>query len=79
MLNANSFIPTDAGSIPTGEIRNVQGTPFSFLKPTAIGERIDGDDQQLKLAVATTTHGSLMVAQEFCDRQRPHTSQQLDA
>ena len=47
-LNANSFIPTDAGSIPTGEIRNVQGTPFNFLKSTAIGERIDGNDQQLK-------------------------------
>ena len=47
-LNANSFTPTDAGSIPTGEIRNVQGTPFSFLKATAIGDRINGDDQQLK-------------------------------
>jgi aldose 1-epimerase len=47
-LNANRFIPTDAGSIPTGELRNVQGTPFSFLKPTAIGARINGNDQQLQ-------------------------------
>jgi aldose 1-epimerase len=47
-LKANRFIPTDAGSIPTGEIRNVQGTPFSFLKATVIGERINQDDEQLK-------------------------------
>jgi aldose 1-epimerase len=47
-LKANRFIPTDAGSIPTGELRNVQGTPFSFLKPTAVGERINQADQQLE-------------------------------
>ena len=47
-LNANKFIPTDAGSIPTGEIRNVQGTPFDFLKPMVIGARINQDDEQLK-------------------------------
>ena len=46
-LNANQFTPTDQGSIPTGELRAVQGTPFDFLKPTKIGERIDGTDQQL--------------------------------
>ncbi|HSB27146.1 MAG TPA: aldose epimerase family protein [Pyrinomonadaceae bacterium] len=47
-LNASRFIPTDAGSIPTGEIRNVQGTPFDFRKPTAIGARINQDDEQIK-------------------------------
>jgi aldose 1-epimerase len=47
-LKANRFTPTDAGSIPTGELRNVSGTPFSFLKSTAIGERINGTDQQLQ-------------------------------
>jgi len=47
MLNANRFTPTDEGSIPTGELRSVQGTPFSFLKSTGIGARIDGTDQQL--------------------------------
>ena len=30
LLKASRFTPTDAGSIPTGELRNVQGTPFSF-------------------------------------------------
>ena len=47
-LNAARFTPTDAGSIPTGELRSVAGTPFDFLTPHAIGERINQDDEQLK-------------------------------
>jgi aldose 1-epimerase len=49
MINADRFTPTDAGSIPTGELRSVQGTPFDFRQPTAIGARINEDDGQLKL------------------------------
>ena len=48
MLRADHFIPTDAGSIPTGEIRNVAGTPFDFRKANTIGARINNDDEQLK-------------------------------
>ena len=48
-INANRFVPTDAGSIPTGELKSVAGTPFDFLKPMAIGGRINQDDEQLKL------------------------------
>lgn len=48
-INANRFLPTDAGSIPTGELRRVIGTPFDFLKFTKIGERINLDYEQLKL------------------------------
>jgi aldose 1-epimerase len=47
-INANQFTPTDAGSIPTGELRKVVGTPFDFTRATAIGTRIDQDDEQLK-------------------------------
>ena len=47
-LNANKFTPVDATLIPTGELKPVQGTPFDFRKSTAIGARIDSDDQQLK-------------------------------
>jgi len=47
-INANQFVPTDAGSIPTGELKNVAGTPFDFLNATAIGARINQDDEQLK-------------------------------
>jgi aldose 1-epimerase len=47
-INANRFVPTDAGSIPTGELKEVAGTPFDFLEATAIGARINDDHQQLK-------------------------------
>ncbi len=47
-LKSNRFLPTDATSIPTGELRNVRGTPFNFLLPKSIGDRIDQDDQQIK-------------------------------
>jgi aldose 1-epimerase len=49
VLKADRFVPTDAGAIPTGELRNVAGTPFDFRTATAIGARINGDDEQLKL------------------------------
>ncbi|HWS89664.1 MAG TPA: aldose epimerase family protein [Pyrinomonadaceae bacterium] len=48
-VNASRFTPTDAGAIPTGELRPVKGTPFDFTRPTAIGARIEEDYEQLKL------------------------------
>ncbi len=48
MMNAARFTPVDEGLIPTGELRPVEGTPFDFRKPTAIGARLDADDPQLK-------------------------------
>lgn len=48
MIRADKFTPVDEGLIPTGELREVQGTPMDFSKPTAIGARINQDDQQLK-------------------------------
>jgi len=47
-LFASKFTPVDATLIPTGELRPVQGTPFDFLKATAVGARINQDDEQLK-------------------------------
>ncbi len=47
-MNADFYLPIDAQSIPTGEIRFVEGTPFDFRTPKAIGERIDNDNEQLK-------------------------------
>ena len=47
-LKANRFLPTDATSIPTGELRNVTGNPFDFTTEHAIGERINQTDQQLQ-------------------------------
>ena len=48
-LNADRFTPVDGGLIPTGELKPVAGTPFDFRKSTAIGARIEQNDEQLKL------------------------------
>jgi aldose 1-epimerase len=48
MIDADRFTPVDAGLIPTGELRPVEGTPFDFRTPTPIGARIDAPDEQLK-------------------------------
>lgn len=45
---ADRFTPIDKGLIPTGELRHVEGTPFDFRTPQAIGARIDGPDEQLQ-------------------------------
>ncbi|MFC1726271.1 aldose epimerase family protein [candidate division KSB1 bacterium] len=51
MLNADNFTPVDEGLIPTGEIKNVKGTPMDFTSPTAIGARINADDEQIKFGL----------------------------
>lgn len=48
MLNADGYLPTDAGLIPTGKIDPVAGTPMDFTRPTTIGDRIDADFEALK-------------------------------
>jgi len=47
-LAADRFTPVDAGLIPTGELRHVEGTPFDFRRPMAIGARIGHEDEQLE-------------------------------
>ena len=39
-LHADSYTPVDATQIPTGEIKDVAGTPFDFRTATAIGARL---------------------------------------
>ncbi len=48
MINADNFTPVDEYLITTGQIRPVKGTPFDFTSPTAIGKRINADNQQIK-------------------------------
>jgi aldose 1-epimerase len=48
-IDASRMTPVDAALIPTGELKSVEGTPFDFRKPHAIGERINADDAQLRL------------------------------
>ncbi len=47
-IYADKFTPVDAGLIPTGELKDVKGTPFDFSEPHTIGERIETDNEQLK-------------------------------
>jgi aldose 1-epimerase len=49
-LHANLMAPLDPTMIPTGELVSVAGTPFDFRVPTAIGARIEGDNEQLRRA-----------------------------
>ena len=48
-LNANQYLPTSAGLIPTGEKEEVKGTPMDFTKPIRIGERIKNNFEPLKI------------------------------
>src|SRR5690606_30763122 len=47
-LYADQFTPVEEGLIPTGEFRDVKGSPFDFTEPHAIGDRIEAENQQLQ-------------------------------
>lgn len=49
-LNASRYTPTVPGSIPTGEIAAVEGTPMDLRTARPIGERIDEPFPQLVMA-----------------------------
>lgn len=47
-IPADTYLPTDAGAIPTGERKPVAGTVFDFRTPHAVGDRVrDASDQQI--------------------------------
>ena len=48
-LWASRFTPVNSSLIPTGDLKPVAETPFDFQKMTRVGERIDANDEQLKL------------------------------
>lgn len=48
-IPAETYLPTDAGSIPTGEFRPVAGTVFDFRKPQPVGKRVrEASDEQIR-------------------------------
>lgn len=49
-MDADTFTVIDAESIPTGELRNVEGTPMDFRKTRRIGDDIDDTYEQIQLA-----------------------------
>lgn len=48
-LGASYYTPVREGSIPTGEIASVTGTPMDFTRSKTVGAHIDDDFEQLKL------------------------------
>ena len=40
-MNCSKYTPVDDGSIPTGELANVAGTPFDFTKAKTLGKDLD--------------------------------------
>ena len=47
-LDADCFTPADSESIPTGEIRSVEGTPMDFRAEKALGAQIGEDYEPLR-------------------------------
>ncbi|WP_330474457.1 aldose epimerase family protein [Terrabacter sp. C0L_2] len=46
-VSAEAFTPVDARLVPTGEVRDVSGTPFDLRRPTTIGDVLASEDEQL--------------------------------
>ena len=74
MINADKFTPSDKDQIPTGELRDVKGTPFDFTSPTKIGARINNGDEQMKYGfgydhnfVLNNSDGSLRLIATVCE------------
>ncbi len=49
-IKANHYTPTSKDLIPTGEIRDVTGTPMDFRTLKTIGQDIEADYEPLKIA-----------------------------
>lgn len=48
-INADKYTPVDKNLIPTGELATVDNTPFDFRNPTLISNRINKENEQIKL------------------------------
>lgn len=70
MMPLAHYLPVTPSQVPRGEIAPVNGTPFDFTKPKAIGENISDADEQLILsdgydhswAIKTENSGELKLA-----------------
>lgn len=76
MIDADFFTPASKDSIPTGEVRFVDGTPMDFRNKTKIGARIDNDFDQLNYAggydhnwvLKVSGEEPVKVAEAFCEK-----------
>jgi aldose 1-epimerase len=77
-LHASHFTPVDSNLIPTDELKPVGSTPFDFRRSTAIGDRIESDDQQLHLARGYDHNWALDSQAETWPRPPSCTNQSPD-
>ncbi len=50
LVDADWITPVDKTLIPTGKMMSVKGTPFNFRAGKLIGQDIEADDEQIRLA-----------------------------
>ncbi len=50
LINADRYTPAGPDQIPTGELAQVQGTPFDFRQMMPLGSRLRSADQQMVYA-----------------------------
>lgn len=50
-VDAESFLETDEGLIPTGRILSVEGTPFDFRASKRLGDEIDSDFEAIRFGL----------------------------
>jgi aldose 1-epimerase len=78
-LYCDRYLPVDEGSIPTGELADVAGTPMDFRSPRRIGERIDqtvnGNGGYDHCYVVNGEFGTLRPAAKVVD---PHSGRVLE-
>ena len=76
MLDCDRFAVIDSAFIPTGELRDLKGTPMDFTVSKPIGRDIDSDDEQMRFGGGYdhnfvidgyTGDGSLLTAGEVYD------------
>ena len=63
-IGCETFTPARSDAIPDGRILPVKGTPFDFTEFRTIGERINDDDEQLKIGKG--------YDHNFCIDLKPH-------
>ncbi|UZH54503.1 galactose mutarotase [Salinimicrobium tongyeongense] len=50
VINADKFLPVTENLIPTGQLQDVENTPFDFREPKQVGAEIDAGNEQLNRA-----------------------------
>lgn len=76
-INADGFTPADGTLIPTGEIRQVAGTPFDFTEFKPIGKDINADDSQIK-SVSGYDHNFILRGNYAASAYSKNTGIRLD-